>query len=161
MRVLKLFLLFLAATLWHWAFASLFGRWEISVNMMLVFAIAFCTVLKPVWGYPMAFLCGLFLDFFSTKLFGAHACAFTVAAFGIYNWVQRFDFDSFLPQAAVVFVWTLGVAFLNTLLSVLFASHIIWAGTCSILGGALLGAFCAPAVFWWVHKTMRGSGEPH
>ena len=46
LNALKLICLFILATVFHWAFASLFVRWGLSVNIILVFVTAFCALLK-------------------------------------------------------------------------------------------------------------------
>ena len=58
----KLILLFLLVTVCHWALATLFSFCGLSVNMMLVFAVAFCAVLKPVFGYSVAFFYASLLE---------------------------------------------------------------------------------------------------
>ena len=158
-RVFKLFLLFLLATIGHWFFAAILGRWGISVNLMLIFAIASCTVLPRAWGYPVAFVSGLFLDFFSTKLFGANAFTFTCCSCAVYGLARRLDFDGFIPQMAVVFLGSVFAAFLNSWLIWIFASSILWAGILNILSGAVIGAISAPFVFKVIHKILRDGAE--
>ena len=152
----KLLLLFVAATVCHWAFASLFSFWGMSVNIMLAFTAAFCAVLKPEFGYSAAFVCGLFLDFFGTKLFGNNAFSFTVAACIIYALAERFDFDGIVPQVVSVFGLSILVSVINALLVWWFASAAMWPGFWSVLGGAVIGALLAPAVFWLVRRTLNG-----
>ncbi len=147
--LIKLVFLFLLATVCHWCLATVCSVWGLSVNVMLAFAVAFCTVLKPAFGYPAAFLCGLFLDFFGTKLFGNNAFTFTVAACIVYALAERFDFDGIFPQIFTVFGLTL-----NSLLLVWFTSSSMWPGFWSLLGGSVLGAVLAPAVFWTVRRVL-------
>ena len=153
---IKLFLLFLLATVCHWAFALGFGFLGVSVNLMLAFALAFCTVLKPSFGYSVAFLCGLFLDFFGTKVFGNNACSFIVACCIMYHIAPRFDFEGIFPQILAVFLLTCLTGLLNAWLILEFSSSVLWPGMGSILGGALISALCSPAVFWLVRKTLKG-----
>lgn len=150
----KLVFLFVLATVFHWAFASGFSLWGMGVNMMLVFAVAFCAVLKPVCGYPAAFVCGLFLDFFGTKLFGNNAFTFAVAACVVYGLSERFDFDGIFPQMLTVFGLTFLVGALNSVLIWWFASAVVWPGLWSLLGGAVVSALLAPGVFWLVRRTL-------
>lgn len=154
---LKLVFLFVLATVCHWGFASFFAQAGISVNMMLVFVVAFCVYLKPPFAYTGAFLCGLFLDFFSTKLFGNNAFTFTVCACIIQSIVERFDFEALFPQVVAVVGLTWVVGLLNTLLISLFASASVWPGFLSLLGGALIDGICAPLVFWTVRKVLGHS----
>ncbi len=156
-NTVKLFVLFVLATVCHWAFASFFAPLGVSVNIMLVFVTAFCVRLKPPYAYSGAFVCGLFLDFFSTKLFGNNAFTFTISACLIDGMVDRFDFEAFFPQMVAVFGLTFLVGFLNTGLVALFASANMWPGFFSLLGGALLDACCAPFVFWIVGKILGQS----
>lgn len=151
---LKLVGLFLVATVFHWALTTGINATGWSVNIMLTFAVALCTLLKPAFGYPLAFLGGLFLDFFSTKLFGANACTFTLAAFLIYSVEDRFDFNGILLQIATVFVLTVGVSCLSSLLVRIFTGSILWGGIWRVFGGAAVSALCAPFVFWLVRKTI-------
>ncbi len=146
-KTCKLLALFIAATVGHWGFATLFSYLGLSVNFMLVFAIAFCTVARLEIGYPAAFVCGLFLDFFGAKLFGNNAFSFTVAALVVYTLRKRIDFVSIFPQIVVVFLMTCAVGVLNSLLLMRFTSSSLWPGTFSLLGGAVIGAFLAPFVF--------------
>lgn len=152
--LLKLVFLFLLATVCHWCLATVCSVWGLSVNVMLAFAVAFCTVLKPAFGYPAAFLCGLFLDFFGTKLFGNNAFTFTVAACIVYALAERFDFDGIFPQIFTVFGLTFFAGALNSLLLVWFTSSSMWPGFWSLLGGSVLGAVLAPAVFWTVRRVL-------
>lgn len=152
---IKLFLLFVLATVCHWAFALGFGFWGISTNLMLVFTLAFCTVLKPSFGYPMALLCGLFLDFFGTKVFGNNACSFIVASCIMYHIVPRFDFEGIFPQMLAVFFLTCLTGMLSAWLVWKFSSSVLWPGIGSILLGALIGAICSPAVFWLVQEALQ------
>ncbi len=155
--VAKLVFAFLLATVCHWAFAALFSRWGISVNSMLVFVTAFCALLKYPFAYSLAFVCGLFLDFFGTKVFGNNAFTFTICACLICNMAERFDFDSLFPQMVAVFglTWLCGI--LNALLVFLFASASIWPGFWSLLGGAVVDALLAPFVFIIVRRILQNS----
>lgn len=151
----KLIFLFVFATVCHWALATLFSFCGLSVNMMLVFAIAFCTVLPLEAGYPIAFLCGLFLDFFGSRLFGNNAFSFTLTACVIYALRERIDFDGYIPQMVTVFVSTLAVGIVNSVLLVWFTSSSQWAGFWSTLGGAVVGGLAAPFVFGLVRFAFR------
>ncbi len=150
----KLVFLFVLATIFHWAFASVFSFWDLNVNMMLAFTVAFCAMLKPAFGYPVAFFCGLFLDFFGTKLFGNNAFTFTLAACVVYGLAERFDFEGVLPQLVTVLCLTLFVGALNSLLLLWFTASIMWPGVWSWLGGAVVTAFFAPAIFWLVRRLL-------
>ena len=154
---IKLFFLFIIATVLHWAFVSLFAHWGISVNTLLVFVAAFCALLKLPVAYSAAFFGGLFLDFFGTKLFGNNAFTFTVCACVICNLAPRFDFDELFPQMVAVFglTWLAGIC--NALLVYLFASASAWPGFWSLLGGAFVDGLCAPLVFWLVRRVMGSS----
>ena len=161
-KICKLLALFILATVGHWSVATLFSYWGLNVNFMLVFAIAFCTAARLEVGYPMAFICGLFLDFFGTKLFGNNAFSFTAAACIVYALRERIDFSGFLPQIVTVFMLTCMVGVLNSLLLMHFTSSSLWPGTGSLVGGALVGAFLAPVVFAIVHWIWAGlSAEEH
>ena len=149
---LKLLILFVLATVCHWASATFFSYVGLNVNMMLVFTVALCSVLKPEIGYSVAFLSGLFLDFFGTKLFGNNAFSFTVAACVVYSLRERFDFDSIFPQIMTVFVLTCLVGILNSILLLWFTSSAMWPGLLGLLGGALIGTCFAPLVFWGVRR---------
>ena len=153
----KLICLFILATVFHWAFALFFAQWGLSVNIILVFVVAFCALLKDPWAYGMAFLCGLFLDFFNTKLFGSNAFTFTICACLVCNMVDRFDFDELFPQMVAVFClsWLTGI--LTSLLVVLFAASSAWPGFWNMLGGAVLNAVLAPCAFWIVRRVTGNS----
>lgn len=152
--VLKLFILFLCVTVLHWAFMALLGGLGVSLNMMLVFAVAVCAYVKPEYGYPAAFVCGLFLDFFGVKLFGNHALAFTLCASVVYGLEKRLDFDGILPQIIVVLGLSLFAALFNMLLLKLFTGFSPWNGVGPLLGGITLNALLAPAVFWVVRRMF-------
>lgn len=157
LNAFKLLVLFIIATVFHWAFASLFVRWGISVNILLVFVTAFCAFFRLSVAYSAAFLCGLFLDFFGTKLFGNNAFTFTICACIVCNMVDRFDFDELFPQMVAVFVltWLAGLA--NAALVSLFAHSSLWPGFWSLLAGATIDALCAPLVFWLVRRIVGNS----
>ena len=125
--------------------------------MMLVFAVAFCTVLPLEVGYPVAFVCGLFLDFFGTKLFGNNAFSFTVAACVIYALRERIDFDGILPQVVTVFLAGCAVGILNSILLAWFTASSQWPGFWSLLGGAVVGAVFAPFVFGLMHWAWKAA----
>ncbi len=150
----KLILLFVLACVFHWALASAFAPWGFAVNSMLVFITAFCAVLKPPFAYSMAFVGGLFLDFFGTKLFGNNAFTFTICACLICNLAPRFDFDELFPQMVAVFVLTWLAGLLNAFLLYSFASSSLWPGFWNLLGGAVLDAALAPIVFWLVRRIL-------
>ena len=156
-NMVKLIFLFVLATVCHWMLATFFARWGLSVNMMLVFVTAFCALFKLPLAYSAAFFCGLFLDFFGTKLFGNNAFTFTVCAVLVCNIAPRFDFDEFFPQIVAVFGLTWLAGILNTLLIALFASASAWPGFLSLLGGSFVDGLCAPLVFWLVHRVMGSS----
>ena len=143
----KLVLVFIAATVLHWAFSSFFALWGLSVNLLLVFVIAISAFCRPQIGYPAAFFCGLFLDFFSTKLFGYNAFSFTVAAWIVYGISARLDFESLFPQLITTFTLMLLVSILNNALVLLFTAGTIWAGWPNVLAGALLGMLVSPLIF--------------
>ena len=157
LNALKLACLFLLATVFHWAFASLFARWGLSVNIILVFVTAFCALLKESVAYSMVFLCGLFLDFFSTKLFGNNAFTFTVCACLVCNIVDRFDFDELFPQMVAVFGLSWLALLLNTALVAAFADSSAWPGLWSAFGGAVLNALFAPLIFLVVRRVVGNS----
>ena len=155
LKTCKLMLLFVFATVCHWALATLFSFYGLNVNMMLVFAIAFCAAVPLEAGYPLAFLCGLFLDFFGTKLFGNNAFSFTIIACIIYTLRERIDFDGYLPQIVTVFLCTLALTIINSILLVWFTSSSQWPGFWSVLGGAVIGSLLAPIAFGLVRFAMR------
>ncbi len=152
--LVKLIFLFILATVFHWAFASIFSCWDLSVNILLVFAVAFCVVLKPGFGYAASFVCGLFLDFFGTRLFGNNAFTFTICACIVYHLADRFDFEAFFPQIVAGFGLTLLAGLLNSLLYLWFTSAAMWPGFWSLLGGAFVSGILAPAVFWLVRRIL-------
>lgn len=151
---LKLFLLFWLATVLHWGCMAALGRWGIGVNVMLVFAVAVCTYLKPQYGYPAAFVCGLFLDFFGVKLFGHHALTFTLCAMAVYSLEKRLDFDSPVPQVLAVVSLCLFSVLVNLFLLRVFAGVSAWGGFWAFVGALLLEAAWAPLVFWGVRRTF-------
>ena len=155
---LKLIFLFILATIAHWAFATFFSFWGINVNLMLAFSVAFCAVLKPSFGYPTAFLCGLFLDFFGTKLFGNNAFTFSLIACAVYTLAERFDFEAFIPQILSVFGLTLFAGICNALLLYWFTASAMWSGFWNWFLGALTGGLFAPAIFWLVRKVLGNGG---
>lgn len=157
LNIIKLLILFIVATVLHWGFALVFARWGISVNLLLVFVTAFCALLSLSWAYTLTFVCGLFLDFFGTKLFGNNAFTFTLCACIICNIAPRFDFDDLFPQMVAVFCLTWLAGLVNTLFIYLFAASNVWPGFWSLLAGSLLDAFCAPFVFWLVHRVLGSS----
>ncbi len=153
-RVLCLFVL---ATVFHWALVSLFARWGISANIILVFVTAFCAVLRPSLAYSLAFVCGLFLDFYSVKLFGNNAFTFTVCACLICNIVDRFDFEELFPQMVAVFCLSWLAGLLNAFFVAVFASSSVWPGLASMMGGAVLNAVFAPGIFWITNRIVGDS----
>ena len=159
LNAFKLICLVLLATVFHWAFASLFARWGLSVNIILVFVAAFCALLKEPMAYSLAFLCGLFLDFFSTKLFGNNAFTFTVCACLVCNIVDRFDFDELFPQMVAVFGLSWLAVLLNTALVAMFADSSVWPGFWSTFGGAVLNALFAPLVFLVVRRVIGNNSS--
>lgn len=155
----KLIVLFILGTVCHWAGATGFSYMGLSVNMMLIFSVALCTIIKPELGYPVAFLSGLFLDFFGTKLFGNNAFSFTVAACIVYNLRERFDFDSIFPQMMTVFGLTCLVGILNSILLLWFTASAMWPGILGLLGGALVGTLFSPVIFWLVRRWWLGNSS--
>ena len=156
---LKLVFLFVLGTVCHWAGTTLFSFLGLNVNLLLVFTVALGSVLPARAGYTMAFISGLFLDFFGTKLFGNNAFSFTVAACIVYSLRERFDFDSVFPQLLTVFGLTCLVGVLNSILLLWFTSNAMWPGLIGLVGGALLGVFTAPLVFWAVRRLWVENGS--
>ena len=152
--VIKLFFTFIIATVLHWAFATAFANIGIQVNLMFVFALAACALLKPSYGYALAFLCGLFLDFFGTKLFGNNAFTFCALACVVYAVGERFDFESILPQMLSVLLGSLAAVLMSTLLVHIFAGASVWLGWWSWLGGSVTNALLAPAVFLFLRRIF-------
>lgn len=149
---LKLFILFILSTVLHWTFMTIFGGVGLSLNIMLVFACAVCAALKPQYGYPTAFICGLFLDFFGVKLFGNNALTFTLCATMVYALEKRLDFEAPVPQIIGVFGLSLFAVLFNVMLLKIFTGFSAWTGFWPFIGGAVLNAVLAPAIFWVVHR---------
>ena len=126
---------------------------------MLLFALAFCAVAPVEQGYPVAFVCGLFLDVFGAKLFGNNAFSFTVAACIMYSLRDRFDFTGVLPQIMAVFVLSCLVSLLNSWLVLRLAASAMWPGIGSLLAGAGISALIAPAMFALVRKVWTGTAQ--
>ena len=145
--ILKLFLSFIFATICHWACMAFFGEVGITVNVMLIFSMVVCAYLKPEFGYPTAFLSGLFLDFFGVKLFGCNAFVFTLCACAVYGLEKRLDFDGVIPQIISIFFLTLGAGFLNLLLLKVFTGFSAWSGFWPFAAGITLNAVLTPFVF--------------
>ena len=145
--VLKLFLSFLCATICHWALMTVFGEIGVTVNIMLIFSMVVCAYLKPEYGYPTAFLGGLFLDFFGVKLFGCHAFIFTLCACAVYGMEKRLDMDGIIPQIISIFFLSLAASLFNFLLLKVFAGFSAWGGFWPFIGGITLNAALAPFVF--------------
>lgn len=152
--VLKLFLSFLLATICHWAFMAIFGEMGITVNIMLIFSLVVCAYLKPEFGYPTAFLSGLFLDFFGVKLFGANAFVFTLCACAVYGMEKRLDFDGILPQMISIFFLTLGACLLNWVLLKVFTGFSPWSGFGPFVGGITLNTVLTPFVFRFLRRVF-------
>ena len=150
----KLFLFFLLATVLHWAFMAVLGNWDISLNLMLVFAIAICAFVKPEYGYSTAFICGLFLDFFGVKLFGHYAFMFTLCAVIVYGLEKRVDFDSIVPQMICTGILAFLAAIGNLILLKVFAGFSAWNGFWPFIGGIILSAAVAPFIFWAVRRAF-------
>lgn len=150
----KLLVLFLLATVLHWGCMAVLGRWGIGVNVMLAFAAAVCAYLKPQYGYPAAFVCGLFLDFFGVKLFGHNALTFTLCAMAVYSLEKRLDFDGPVPQVITVVSLCFFSVLFNLFLLRVFAGVSTWSGFWAFVWALLLEAVLAPLVFWVVRRTF-------
>ncbi len=160
-RIVKLILFFMAATILHWAAMALLGNWDISLNLMLIFAIAVCAFLPPAYGYPTAFVSGLFLDFFGVQLFGQHAFIFTLCACAVYSLENRLEFDSVVPQMVCAGVLTLLATLGNLILLKVFAGFSAWNGIGSFIGGISCSILIAPAVFWAVRRGLAAKGRTY
>ena len=152
---LKIFILFILSTVLHWTFTTVFGGAGLSLNVMLVFACAVCAFMKPQYGYPTAFVCGLFLDFFGVKLFGSHALTFTLCACMVYGLEKRLDFDAPAPQMLGVFALSLFAVLFNMFVLKVFAGFSSWTGFGPFVGGIVLNALLAPFVFWAVRRVLQ------
>jgi len=152
--LLKLIGFFIAATLIHWGLISVSGSWGLSVNFMLVFAAVICVFVKPEYGYPTAFLCGLFLDFFGVRLFGHQALIFTLCASIVYCLENRLDLDSPVPQLIFIFLLEAAAAVGNLILLKLFTGLSAWNGLLPFVGGLILSTLAAPFVFWAVRRAF-------
>ncbi len=150
----KMFAAFVLATVFHWAFSTAFANIGVHVSLMLVFVTAACTFLKPAYGYPMAFFCGLFLDFFGSKLFGNNAFTFCALVCIVYALSDRFDFESVLPQMVTVFCLSVFAVLFNMLLLGLFTASAVWQGFWSLLAGGVINALMAPVVFFLLRLVL-------
>ena len=151
---LKLLFFFFIATVLHWLFIAMFGSWGMSLNFMLVFAVAVCAFVKPEYGYPSAFLCGLFLDFFGVKLFGHHALIFTLCAMIVYVLKNRLDFDSVISQMVCIAVLGTAAALSNLMLLKIFAGFSAWSGFLPFVGGIVASTLISPIVFYVIHRAF-------
>lgn len=159
--VCKLFLFFIAATVLHWACVAMFGAWCVSLNVMLVFTIALCAFVKPEYGYPMAFIGGLFLDFFGVKLFGHYAFIFTLCAATVYMLEDRLDLESVFPQVLYVGVFSTVAALCNLLLLRVFAGFSAWNGIGPFIGGIILNMILAPIAFLTVKRAFAAKAKTY
>ena len=150
----KLFLFFIVATVLHWACVALFGAWGVSLNVMLVFTLAVCAFVKPEYGYPAAFISGLFLDFFGVKLFGHYAFIFTLCAATVYTLENRLDLEAAVPQMLYVGVFSTLAALCNLLLLRVFAGFSAWNGVGPFVGGIVLNVLLAPVMFWVINQAF-------
>ena len=152
--LLKLFLLFILATILYWGCMTLLGSMGISINIMFVFAMAVCAYLKPEFGYPTSFICGLFLDFFSVKLFGCNAFVFTLCATGVYAVDKRIDFDGIASQMISIFLLSLFAGIAQLLLLKVFAGFSAWNGLLPFVGGVILNALLSPVIFQGIRRIF-------
>ena len=152
--IAKLIGLFLLITILHWAFLALLGGWGLRVDIMLVFMAAVCACLGPAYGYPTAFICGLFLDFFGVKLFGHNAFIFTGCAMAVYGLEKRLDLDSAVVQMVFVLALCLVAAMGNGLLLKIFAGFSAWNGWSAFVCSITLSVLAAPLIFWIVRYTF-------
>jgi len=158
-KISLLILFFVIATILHWAFMALLGNWDISLNLMLVFTVAVCAFLPPAYGYPTAFMSGLFLDFFGVQLFGQHAFVFTLCAFFVYSLENRLEFTSVVPQMVCVGCLTLFAALGNLILLKVFAGFSAWNGIGPFVGGIVGSVLVAPAIFWLVQHVLAAKNK--
>lgn len=156
-RIIRLILLFFATTMCYWLFTALLSGLGVTINVLLLFSLAVCVCLSPAYGYPVAFVCGLFLDFFGVKLFGHYAFLFTLCAMLVYSSKNRFDFDAPIPQITYVFILGLFMALANIWMLNVFAGFSAWNGLLPLLGGVILAALLAPAVFGLVRRALVSS----
>lgn len=152
--VLKLFILFMGATVLHWAFMTLLGGTGLNINIMLIFSVAVCACLKPEFGYPTSFICGLFLDFFGVKLFGCNAFVFTLCSCWVYAFDKRLDFDGVIPQMFAVLLLSFFASIMNLILLKVFVGFSAWNGFIPFLGGVILNALLAPLIFQGVRRVF-------
>ena len=99
-------------------------------------------------------MCGLFLDFFGTRLFGNNAFTFCALACVVYAVGERFDFESILPQMLSVLLGSLAAVWVSTLLGRIFAGASVVLGWWSWLGGSVTNALLAPAVFLFLRRLF-------
>jgi len=157
-NIIKLFILFIISTILHWAFAVAGAEIGISVNVVFVFAFCACLFVKPAYGYTAAFVCGLFLDFFGTRMFGVYALTFTVLAWSVYFLAARLDFQNTLTQFLAVFILSVLAQCFYSGAGVIFLRGVIWPGFKSLLFGSFFNA-AAGVFMFYLFRAFRLSKE--
>ena len=155
---LNAFLIFIIATLLHWVFIEIFAPFNITLGIMLAFALIMAARSPRAGGYTFAFFCGLFLDFFSASMFGGYALAFTLLMFTFYHVEHKIDFKEPGPQLIITAGLNMYTVLLYGLLGKIFTGAFLWHGFASFVAGSLITGLLAPVLYVFVNKYLIFGG---
>ncbi|MFA5162627.1 MAG: hypothetical protein WC421_10320 [Elusimicrobiales bacterium] len=143
-RLAALYVLCVAAQWWLGAHLSPGG---VTANVLLDAAVAVAVLGGPVAAHGFAFMCGLYFDFMSPRMFGGHALAFTLMARAIWFVRWRLDFPTPPSQMALAAAASVFAAAFHSLLGIVFAGGFIWRGWAFSVFTPVANAVAAPFVF--------------
>ncbi len=154
MKTLNSLLILLVATILHWVAIETFGRVNINVAIMLIFALITANIMSKNTAYAYAFLSGLFLDFFGSVMFGGYALVFVFLIYIFRKFDDKINFSEVGPQLVIPFIFNIMLVLLYGVLGSMFAGKFIWQGARSLVLGSIITALLLPILYRGTEKFL-------
>jgi rod shape-determining protein MreD len=156
-RFLRVFAVFVFATLLHWVFVEIFSPLDINVGIMLVFTLITASCAGRAGVYTFAFFCGLFLDFFANAMFGGYALTFTLAVFAFSKIENKIDFREAGPQIVLTCAMNMAATLVYGVFGKIFTGAFLWQGFKSFLLGSIITGLLMPVMYLFIVKYFMCS----
>lgn len=154
MSFVKMAVLFVVAAVLQWWISAYFLVFDMSPRLLLVLTVTVAARQGPVAGMSCGFAWGLFLDVLQAHLFGGHALAYTLVAYGTGAIRRQIDVVGVGPQAAAVLLFSWGCLLFHGLLGAVFIKEFLFPGWKVLLLNPLYNVVLVPFVYLFWEKFM-------
>lgn len=147
MRILLAGLVFVAAIILHWLWSSYLPVFGLAPQILLILTVAVASCSGPVAGQCFGFAWGLVWDALGAHVFGAHALALTLTAYGVGMLRKQLDVSSGRSQLVLLAVLTPAYLLFYGLTGLVFEKSFLWAGWKVFLLCPFYNCLVAPLLF--------------